>query len=215
VIKGGLLTMIKKQQKWIALLVTLTFMWLLQVSTMPVAAANTPEQISSASNEQGPSFIEEEGYSGYQAPKKSILPIILIGVGVAAVAAVLFLVVLKTSYDITGQWSFSFIATNTTKNWTWTMTFTGNKKNGNFRDNFDDTGTYTVDGKNVHFQFDDFNVTGTGTFTSKDAMSGTATFVDVIIGTTPVTAATWTATRTAAAAAIAKPMTAEEKIVRK
>ena len=80
-------------------------MWLLQVSTMPVAAASAPEQIGSANAEQAPRFIEEEGDGGYQAKKKSILPIILIGVGVVAVAAVLFLVVLKTKYDIIGSWS--------------------------------------------------------------------------------------------------------------
>jgi hypothetical protein len=53
--------MIKKQQKWIALLVTLAFVWLLQVSTMPVAAANAPEQTGSASAEQGPDFVEAVG----------------------------------------------------------------------------------------------------------------------------------------------------------
>ena len=164
---------------------------------------------------RGRALLKRKETAGTRPRKRVILPIILIGVGVVALAAVLFLVVLKTSYDITGQWSVSFVATNTTKNWTWTMTFTGNKKNGTFSDNFNDTGTYTVDGKNVHFQFDDFNITGTGTFTSKDTMSGTATFVDVIIGTTPVTAATWTATRTAAAAAIANPLTADGKNSRK
>ena len=70
-----------------------------------LAAAGTTEQIGSANAEQGPRFIEEEGDSGYLAKKKSILPIILIGVGVVAVAAVLFLVVLKTSYDIVGTWT--------------------------------------------------------------------------------------------------------------
>ena len=207
--------MIKKQQKWIALLVTLTFMWLLQVSTMPLAAANAPEQITSANKEQGPRFIEEEGDTVYRAKKSSALPIILIGVGVIAVAAVLFLVVLKTSYDITGQWSFSFVATNTTKNWIWTMTFNGDKKSGTFIDYWSDTGTYTVDGKNVHFQFDDFNITGTGTFGSKDAMSGTVTLTNVLIDGVSVTAATWTATRVGTTAAVAKSLTTTGKKVSK
>ena len=126
--------MIKKQQKWIALLVTLTFMWLLQVSTMPLVAANAPEQISSANAEQAPSYIEEEGASGYQAKKKSILPIILIGVGIVAVAAVLFLVVLKTKYDIMGTWDFAYISTSPAHTWTWTLVFTGDKKSGVFVD---------------------------------------------------------------------------------
>jgi hypothetical protein len=203
--------MIKKQQKWIALLVTLTFVWLLQVSTMPLAAASTTEQIGSANAEQSPRFIEEEGDGGYQAKKKSIMPIILIGVGVVAVAAVLFLVVLKTKYDITGNWNIAFSATNTTKNWTWTLTFTGDKKTGTWSDNYGDTGTYTVDGKNVSWKFDDFNITCTGTFSNKDAISGTATFIDVAIGGVTVTAATWTATRVGTTAAIAQPLAAKAK----
>ena len=85
---------------------TLTFVWLLQISTMPLTAANTPEQASSTNAEQTSNFIEQEGSLGYHAKGKSILPIILIGVGVVAVAAVLFLVVLKTKYDITGEWKY-------------------------------------------------------------------------------------------------------------
>ena len=170
--------MIKKQQKWIALLVTLTFMWLLQVSAMPLAAANAPEQIASASKEQGPGFIEEEGDSGYQTPKKSILPIILIGVGVVALAAVLFLVVLKTNYDIVGSW----LESNTI--WTQgntTIVFSGDKKSGTLAlEEFIDTGTYTVDGKTVHFEFHAagqiYNWVYDGQFDSKDKMSGTVQF---------------------------------------
>jgi hypothetical protein len=207
--------MIKKQQKWIALLVAFTFMWLLQVSTMPLAAANAPEQISSANNEQAPRFIEEEGDSGYQAKKKSILPIILIGVGVVALAAVLFLVVLKTKYDITGKWDFAFSATNTTKKWSWAQTFTGDAKKGTFKDEYGDTGTYTVDGKNVSWKFDDWNMSGTGTFSNKDTISGTATFSGVLIGGVEVTAATWTATRAGTTAAVPQPQAAVEKKARK
>jgi hypothetical protein len=176
--KGGLLNMIKKQQKWIALLVTLTFMWLLQVSTMPLAAANTPEQISQANKEQGPSFVEEEGDSAYQVKKKSILPYILIGVGVVALAAVLFLVVLKTKYDITGEWRYSWKNTGDA-NWKYTnqkIVFTGDKKQGtlNYMDAY--MGTYTVDGKNVTVLFtieSDWHVTNTGTFDGKDKITGT------------------------------------------
>ncbi|MCX6555679.1 MAG: hypothetical protein NTZ12_11820, partial [Candidatus Aminicenantes bacterium] len=96
--------MIKKQQKWIALFVALTFMWLLQVSAMPVAAAGTSEQAGVASAEQGPNFYDAAKPKPAPAPKKSILPYVLIGVGVAAVAVVLILVVFKTNYDITGTW---------------------------------------------------------------------------------------------------------------
>jgi hypothetical protein len=195
--------MMKKHQKWIALLVTLTFIWLLQVSVMPLAAASTTEQIGSANKEQGPSFIEEEGDSGYQTPKKSILPIILIGVGVAAVAAVLFLVVLKTKYDIVGSWS----ETNTI--WTsgaTTIIFSGDKKSGTLTlQGFIDTGTYTVDGKTVHFEFHaagtTYNWIYDGQFNTKDTMSGTVKFSQNNVVTEE---GTWSATRVATAAETGK-----------
>jgi hypothetical protein len=197
--------MIKKQQKWIALLVTLTFMGLLQVSTMPcaAAAAGTTEQISAANAEQGPRYIEEEGDSGFVAKKKSILPIILIGVGVIAVAAVLFLVVLKTSYDITGTW------TETDTIWTGgdtTIIFSGDKASGTLRlEEFDDTGTYTVDGKTVHFEFSTagsaYKWVFDGQFDEKDKMSGT---VQYLYNNAVSDTGTWTATRNSAAATSSK-----------
>ena len=160
--------MIKKQQKWIALLVTLTFMWLLQASTMPVAAANAPEQIASANEEQAPGFIEEEGDPGYQAKKKSILPVILIGVGVAAVAAVLILVVFKTKYDITGVWTVS--VKWLTISGTFECTFTGDKKSGTTNASTT-SGTYSVSDKNATFTL--ASATYLGIFDSKTTMSGT------------------------------------------
>ena len=182
--------MIKKQQKWIALLVTLTFVWLLQVSTMPMAAANAPEQISSANNEQAPRFIEEEGDSGYQPKKKSILPIILIGVGVVAVAAVLFLVVLKTKYDIMGTWDVNFTGVSGLSSFT--IIFSGARKTGTWTlSGWTDTGSYTVDGKNVQFQFSGEDWIWIGTFTGKDTMSGNHTWNSEGLS------GTWTATRVA------------------
>jgi len=164
--------MIKKQQKWIALLVTLTFMWLLQVSTMPVAAASTTEQIGSANAEQAPSFIEEEGDSSYQPRKKSALPLILGVVAVGALAAVLVLVVFKTKYDITGAWTLTWKyegdpqASNT-------ITFTGDKKTGTFQISTA-SGTYTVDSKKVQWVYSGGgSTTYTGEFTDKTHMSGT------------------------------------------
>ena len=188
--------MIKKQQKRIALLVTLTFVWLLQVSAMPMAAADTEAQMSSARNDQGPRYIEEEDNSGNQVKKKSILPIVLIGVGVAAVAAVLFLVVLKTSYDIRGDWNVSRTASGTT--YAFTTKFIGEKASGTFDSIQSGTllhGTYTVDGKTVLWTFESGSEYS-GTFTSKDAMSGAYLKYD------GVTTGTWTATRTAAATVV-------------
>jgi hypothetical protein len=198
--------MIKKQQKWIALLVTLTFVWLLQVSTMPLAAASTTEQIGSANAEQSPRFIEEEGDGGYQAKKKSIMPIILIGVGVVAVAAVLFLVVLKTKYDITGEWKYSWKNTGDT-NWKYAnqaIVFTGDKKTGTLA-YLGYTGTYAVDGKNVSIQFvygTNSSVTNTGVFSSKDKISGTWK-----VDQNTTTTGDWEAVRAGTTAQAAAPLT--------
>jgi hypothetical protein len=183
--------MIKKQQKWIAILVTLTFVWLLQVSTMPVAAASTPEQIGSARSEQGPRFIEEEGGGGFHAKKKSILPMVLIGVGVVAVAAVLILVVFKTSYDIRGNWNVSRTSNGST--YDFTVNFSGEKASGTFEANQSGsllTGTYTADNKDVVWTFSSSSKYS-GTFSDKDTMSGAYLKYD---GTTT---GTWTATRAA------------------
>ncbi len=187
--------MIKKQQKWIALLVTLTFMWLLQVSAMPVAAANAPEQIGSANAEQAPRFIEEEGDGGYQAKKKSILPVILIGVGVVAVAALLFLVVLKTKYDITGAWTLTWQYQGYLQS-SGTITFSGDKKSGTFVIG-SGSGTYTVDGKKVSWDYNGSDTTYTGDFTDKTHMNGEMTSMGV--------PGTWSAVKQNAAAAYSAP----------
>lgn len=184
--------MIKKQHKWIAWFVTVTFIWLLHVSAMPLAANGTAEQISAAGSEQGPAYIEEAGTAGGAAGKKSILPYVLIGAGVLAAAAVLFLVVLKTSYDITGSWRFKFISPG--EEFNVTIVFTGTKKSGTTewvgipKDN----GTYSVDDKNVTIILAIFPaIQVNGQFTGKDSMSGTLDDGEIW---------TWTATRLAAAA---------------
>jgi hypothetical protein len=193
--------MLKKQQKWIALLVTLTFAWMLQVSTMPLAAAGSAEQTSFANVEQGPDFVEAVGHKPAPPPKKSILPYVLIGVGVVAVAAVLILVVFKTTYDIVGTW---------TVNWTWTAgytgtgtkpcVFSGTKDSGTVSGFYGDNGTYTVDGKNVTWILSSYDpgFKWTGQFDTKDTMSGTVVL--------PVEGAsgTWTATRNATTTSIPK-----------
>ncbi len=66
--------LIKKQQKSIALVVTLTFIWLMQVGTIPVTAAGTAEQIGSANAELGPDFIESESPKASPAAKRASCP---------------------------------------------------------------------------------------------------------------------------------------------
>jgi NADH:ubiquinone oxidoreductase subunit 3 (subunit A) len=192
--------MIKKQQKWIALLVICTFVWLMQVSTMPAAAAGTSEQVSSAGVEQGPDYYESVSHKTAPTKKKSPLPFILIGVGLVTVTvAVLFLFVLK-GYDIRGSWTvrFTWIGDPTG---TGTITFTGDKKTGTFMtSDGSGGGTYVVDGKKVVFSFPSGGAVYTGTFSDKDNMSGT------MVGGSD--SGTWSATKNSGATSANYPMTA-------
>ncbi|MBN2400077.1 MAG: hypothetical protein JXI33_07025, partial [Candidatus Aminicenantes bacterium] len=127
----------------------------------------------------GPDYYEAVSQKAAPAKKGSILPWILIGVGAITItAAVLFLVVLKTKYDITGEWEYFWKNTGDA-NWygyNQPIIFSGNKKSGTLFYLSTYTGTYSVDGKNVTFQFvygSNDSVTNTGTFVDKDKMSGT------------------------------------------
>jgi len=85
----------KKHQSWIALAVTITFAWLLQVSAMPLAAADTTKQIRSGVAEPAPGFIEQTGTDwGRVKPKAS--PLLLL----AAVVALALLYLLIHGIDI-------------------------------------------------------------------------------------------------------------------
>jgi hypothetical protein len=193
--------MIKKQQRWIALLVALTFMWLLQVSTMPLAAANTTERVSSANNDQGPRFIEEEGNSNYQSGgRRSILPIILIVAGVATLTAVVLILVLANNYDITGTWTLYYTWAGYTTD-TATLVFSGDKKSGSFYSSNGGSGTYTVNSKNVTWTYTS-GTRYTGTFSDKKNMSGTMLSYDYDSGT-------WTATKTSSTSSFHSPMAAK------
>ena len=191
--------MILKQQKWIALFVALTFIWLMQVSTMPAAAAGATEQVSSAGAEQGPDYLEAAGQITAPAAKKSILPYVLIGVCVLAVTAVLFLVVLKTKYDLRGTWSLT-----RSSDFYWivnprTFVFVGSARDmGTLTvTGFADNGPWTASGKDVHFTMTTTGAylwTFDGTFTDKDTLSGTLNYQDNHLNIN----GTWSATRTSA-----------------
>ena len=115
-------------------------------------------------------------------------------VALGAIAAVLALVVFKTKYDIVGRWDISFTSSSPAHTWVWTLLFSGDRKSGRFAD-AEDTGTYTVDDKDVTIQYDDWEIKLTGRFDGKDKMSGSATFAGLTIGGLDITSATWTATR--------------------
>jgi hypothetical protein len=200
--------MLKKQQRWIALVVVCTFMWLLQVSSMPLAAAGASAQIGSATAEQGPDYVEAISHKAAPAKKKSILPLVLIGVGALAVtAAVLFLVVLK-NYDITGNWSISWRWTaGSTASDTVAFTFVGTKKSGAVSEGYGDTGTYSVDGKNVTWTLSSYDpqFVWTGKFDGKDKMSGTMALPS------QGDSGTWTATRVVTTASVTEPAQTAKK----
>ncbi len=202
----------KKQQKWIALFVALTFIWLMQVSTMPAAAAGTGGQAGIENAEAGPDYLEAIGQKAAPAKKKSMLPVILIGVAVLGVtAAVLFLVVLKTNYDIVGSWIVSFTMTGSgpvslsaaVGPSSVSVIFTGTKKSGTVSGFGEDTGTYAVDGKNVTWVLSSVaaDFMWTGKFDTKDTMSGTISWPS------EGASGTWTATRIGAATALPKNAT--------
>ena len=162
-----------KYQRMIALFVVFAFLSLLHYSSMPLRAEQSADQAGAAikNTGQAPSFIEEEGDSSFQPRKKSIMPIILIGVGVAAVAAVLFLVVLKTKYDISGAWTLTWKYEDEDQNSN-TITFTGDKKSGTFIIGTA-SGTYSADNKKVQWIYQGGQTIYTGEFSDKTHMSGT------------------------------------------
>ena len=190
----------KHYRKWVAVSVIFAFLCLLQASTMPLRAEQSQGQSKTTmkSAEQGPNFIEEEG-APYAAKKKSIVPVVLIGVGVVAVAAVLVLVVFKTNYDITGTWTINihFVTTGFT-DYTSTWVFSGSKTSGTFVENDAGStypGTYTVTNKkDVWFKYDAYADTYVGQFTSKNQMSGTFS--------TSGYNSTWTAAKTSSATSV-------------
>ena len=200
------MSFITRQKRVIALITAFSFFYLIGIASLPLAA------VDSASAERQPGAIEKTGSGGAHAAKKSPLIPILIGVAAAgAVAAVLFLVVLKSSYNIVDTWTGPFGSDTSTHQWTVTITFAGDKKSGTFTyhdsDGWDETGTYAVDGKDVTFAFDSEEdpIQFTGSFSDKDHMNGT--WLHVPVGAT----GTWTLSRGATITAftpIDSPLTA-------
>jgi hypothetical protein len=79
---------IEKNKKWITLTVLVTFIWLSYLASAPLPAASGDESVS-------PMAVEKTAPAKPVVKKKSILPYILIGVGVLAAAAALYFLVLK------------------------------------------------------------------------------------------------------------------------
>jgi hypothetical protein len=149
-------------------------------------------------NQPSPAGAQEK--EGPKSEKKSsLLMPILIGVGVAAVAALLIFVVFKTSYDITGSWTFNFLSTEHSTTGTGIYTFTGTKESGTTTSsNYPlATATYTVASKavSITMTLNTVKVVITGNFTDKKTMSGTYV---TTINNIKTDSGTWTATKNAA-----------------
>jgi hypothetical protein len=164
-------------KKFVTLLTLVSFVWLIQLAALPLKAspaAGGGSEIINSSDSTG--IYEVTGNApSIEKKKKSILPMVLIGVGVAAVAAVLVLVVFKTKYDITGAWELVFQWSGEPQH-TDTLTFTGTRESGSFITASPGyLGTYKVDGKNAEWVYTQYGLgdTYTGKFTDKDTMSGT------------------------------------------
>lgn len=200
--------MIKRYKKMIALGVTVTFMTLLPIYSLPLPAEQALNQDKEAmrSADQAQNFIEKEQQAGYQFNQKNALPIIL---GIAAVAAVVFIVVMlvsKDKYDVTGVWEFHNDYTTEgfadyDSVWTFTPYDDFDRVMGTFERNANGTitkGHYTVvDKKDVVFQDNGNTEQYLGSFDSKTTMSGA-------FETTPGALGKWTAKKTVGTAAAKK-----------
>jgi hypothetical protein len=152
-------------KKSVAVAVASVFFMVIGVAAYPLHA------------QEQPGAIEQSGKANVQSGGGSILPIVLIGVGVLAIAAVLIFVVFKTTYDITGSWVFVFTGTGgNAGDGSDQITFTGTKDSGTwaFVPNSNYNGTYTVTDKTVSMPVTgEPTFHGNGTFTAKDTMTGT------------------------------------------
>jgi hypothetical protein len=79
---------IAKNKKWVTLVVLVTFIWLSYLSTAPLQAATENDSSS-------PMAFEKAAAAKPVIKKKSVLPLLLIGVGVLATAAALYFLVIK------------------------------------------------------------------------------------------------------------------------
>ena len=176
--------MTKRYQRSIALVVTFTFLALLPITTMPLPAAQAAglEKEAGASETQAAGFIEKEQQTGYQVSQRNILPIML---GVAAVAAGVFLLVILVSrvkYDVVGVWEFHNDYTTEgdadfDSTWTFTPYYDYDRVIGMYERNANGKitkGQYAIaDKKNVVFEDTGVSEQYVGSFNSKTTMSGT------------------------------------------
>lgn len=179
--------MIERYKKMIALGVTVAFLALLPGYALPLPAQTQSRDKETVFNaDQTRDFIEKEQQVGFQASPRNVLPVLL---GIAAVAAGIFLLVLlisKDKYDISGVWDFHNEFTtdgNADFDSVWTFTSYDSRSNvmGTYSRNAAGAvtqGQFTVvNKKEVVFQDDWMTEQYVGQFDSKTTMSGTFVLV--------------------------------------
>jgi hypothetical protein len=113
-----------------------------------------------------------------KAKKKKKFPVLVVVGGIAVAALIVILVSGKKKdkeeeYNIVGNWIISENYPDSTSGEQY-ITFSGSRTSGTFLDHEGFTGTYSVSGRNVNFNYDfGFWFTYNGTFTGSDTMSGT------------------------------------------
>lgn len=126
--------------------------------------------------------------------KKKKFPVLLVVGGVAVVALLVLLLTKKKKedkYDIRGNWRINVNVLG--ELFPLGIRFMGGEKIGTFIDNEGDGGTYQVDGKSVQFRYNQYEISFTGSFTTKDQMNGA---VNVVSDGNNV-GGTWNGTRVA------------------
>jgi hypothetical protein len=195
--KEVLVFIIKSKLRCVAIVVLAVFLHLVLLEAMPLASM-TPQGGSTAiaRNDDSPHVFESTQEAATPVKKKrSLLPMVLIGVAAIGIAAVLYFTLAK-KYDITGTWTVN----NSIFNTDYIITFSGNKSSGDVKlALYLDTGTYSVKDKDVTFSHEyagngwDHIQNYTGKFEDAEHMSGTVTELNRKNGTTKT--GIWSATR--------------------
>lgn len=190
-----------KTRKAITPFVILTFLFMVMAISEPIGATDNVK-VSVSSEEGQPGAVEAP--QTYAKKKSSpIIPIVIGLVLVGGIAAVLYFVVLKNKYDITGMWTVNFRWSTSGSSGTTTLTFTGDKKSGTFQSSYGSTGTYVVDKKNVAWTYS-VGTVYSGTFIDKNNMSGTMIDYNGYPGT-------WTAVKMGATSVIPVPQSKPDR----
>jgi hypothetical protein len=188
---GGKMKQITIPRRLLSLFIICTLAWMFQVTAVPLQAFDRDMPAA----DTGPGVFERQAPAASVGRRSLLLPIVIGVVAAGAIAAVLILVVFKTSYDVTGTWDIAYRWSNSNDTHHFSITFSGDTSSGTCTINDAGdilTGTYTQDKKNVSWIHNvETHPVYAGTFSDKNTMAGTMTAGNAT--------GTWTGTRTASA----------------